>query len=259
MKKLYTILAAILLTATTFAQAPEKMSYQAVVRDGGDVLVTNQEVGMQISILQGSTTGTSVYTETQTPTTNINGLVTLEIGTGTTIDIFSDIDWSTGTYFIKTETDPIGGSSYTITGTSQLLSVPYALHAKTVTQPSYNVNTFYAELGGYVIEINTDGKHGLVAAMQDLGVSSWYEADDLLSNATNHDVNGAKFKDWRLPTRRELNLMYVQRTNIGGAIGFYPSSTELDIINAWGQIFNNGIQIPLTKDGITNVRAVRAF
>jgi len=131
MKKLYIFLAVLLFTTSIFAQAPEKMSYQAVVRDSGDVLVTNQLVGMQISILQGSASGTAVYTETQTPTTNINGLVSLEIGTGTTTDDFTAIDWATGPYFIKTETDPLGGSSYTITGTSQLLSVPYALYAKT--------------------------------------------------------------------------------------------------------------------------------
>ncbi|MCH2194690.1 hypothetical protein [Kordia sp.] len=132
MKKLYTFLVAIILTATTFAQAPEKMSYQAVVRDSGDAFVTNQVIGMQISILKTTATGTAVYVETQTPTTNVNGLVTVEIGTGTPVTgTFAGIDWSADTYFIKTETDPAGGTNYSITGTSQLLSVPYALHAKT--------------------------------------------------------------------------------------------------------------------------------
>ena len=132
MKKFYTILAAVLLTLSTFAQTPEKMSYQAVVRDSGDNLVANQPIGMQISILQTTATGTVVYAETQAPTTNINGLVTLEIGTGSVVSgDFATIDWSADTYFIKTETDPTGGSSYTITGTSQLMSVPYALYAKT--------------------------------------------------------------------------------------------------------------------------------
>jgi len=130
MKQLYTFLAVLLMTASTFAQAPGKMSYQAVVRDSGDALVTNQAVGMQISILQTTATGTAVYVETQTPTTNVNGLVTLEIGTGTVVSgDFTTIDWSADSYFIKTETDPTGGASYTITGTSQLLSVPYALYA----------------------------------------------------------------------------------------------------------------------------------
>jgi hypothetical protein len=132
MKKLYTILAALFLTASAFAQAPEKMSYQAVVRDSGDVLVTSQPVGMQISILQATATGTAVYVETQTPTTNVNGLVSLEIGTGSVVSgDFTSIDWSTDSYFIKTETDPAGGTTYTIIGTSQLMSVPFALYAKT--------------------------------------------------------------------------------------------------------------------------------
>ncbi len=128
MKKLYTLITTMFFTAISFAQAPEKLSYQAVIRDSGDNLISNQAVGMQISILQD---GTAVYTETQTPTANVNGLVSLEIGTGATTDNFSNIDWATGTYFIKTETDPAGGANYTITGTSQLLSVPYALHAET--------------------------------------------------------------------------------------------------------------------------------
>jgi hypothetical protein len=131
MKQFYTLLAVFLLTAPTWAQSPEKMSYQAVVRDVSDVLVQSQPVGMQISILQGSASGTVVYTETQTATTNVNGLLSIEIGAGTTSDDFTTIDWATGTYFIKTETDPAGGTAYSITGTSQLLSVPYALHAKT--------------------------------------------------------------------------------------------------------------------------------
>ncbi len=132
MKRIFTILAAVLLTASVFAQTPEKMSYQAVIRNSNDQLVTNTGVGMQISILQGSVSGTAVYVERQFPTTNANGLVSLEIGAGTVVSgTFASIDWANGPYFIKTETDPTGGTTYTITGTSQLLSVPYALHAKT--------------------------------------------------------------------------------------------------------------------------------
>ena len=126
---LFTTVLALLLTISSFAQAPEKMSYQAVIRNADNALVTEQEVGMQISILQGAT---AVYVETHTPTSNTNGLVSLEIGLGTAISgDFTTIDWSTGLYFITIETDPTGGTAYTITGTSQLLSVPYALYAKT--------------------------------------------------------------------------------------------------------------------------------
>ena len=131
MRKLYTILIVLLVTASTFAQAPEKMSYQAVVRDGGNTLLANEEVGIRISILQTTITGASVYTETHSVTTNLNGLVSLEIGTGNTSDIFATTDWSAGPYFIKTEIDQSGGSSYTITGASQIMSVPFALYANT--------------------------------------------------------------------------------------------------------------------------------
>ena len=132
MKKLYTLLSVVFIAAGVFAQTPDKMSYQAVIRNSNNQLVTNQEVGMQISILQGSANGTAVYVETQTPNTNANGLVSIEIGNGSVVSgNFAAIDWANGPYFIQSETDPTGGINYTITGTSQLLSVPYALHAKT--------------------------------------------------------------------------------------------------------------------------------
>jgi hypothetical protein len=139
MKKVYTLFFAVLVTAIGFTQTPQKMSYQAVIRNAGNALVTSHTVGMRISILQGSATGTPEYVETQTPTTNVNGLVTIEIGGGTIVTgTFTGIDWSNGTYFIKTETDPTGGTSYTITGVSQILSVPYALHSKTAQTANYN-------------------------------------------------------------------------------------------------------------------------
>ena len=312
---MYTTVGALLLTLSSFAQAPEKMSYQAVIRGANNALVTNQQVGMQISILQGST---AVYEETQTPTSNTNGLVSLEIGTGTVISgSFTAIDWSADTYFIKTETDPTGGTNYTITGTNQLLSVPFALYAKTssdagavaantakvgyteelvsantdvaantakvgyteaavsantdvaantakvgYTEPIYTLNTLYPELGGYVIAVRDGGKHGLVVAMQDQGISDWYEANDLLSNASNHDADGVKFMDWRLPTKRELNLMHVVYSNGNGASlnsHYYWSSTEDDNNFAWRQIFNYGNQSTSYKANTYNVRAVRAF
>jgi hypothetical protein len=144
MKKIITICAAILMTASVFAQTPEKMSYQAVVRDGSNNLVSSTAVGMQISILQGSASGTAVYVETQTPTSNANGLVSIEIGGGTVVSgNFATIDWANGPYFVKTETDPAGGTNYSVTGTSQLLSVPYALYAKNTDSWLVNGNTTY--------------------------------------------------------------------------------------------------------------------
>lgn len=146
MKKLYTLVLASLLSISAFAQAPEKMSYQAVVRDVTNNLVASSTVGMRISILQGSPSGTALFIETQTPTSNANGLVTIEIGGGTLVSgNFSTIDWANGPYYIQTEIDPAGGTSYTITGTSQLLSVPYALYSSNST-PGLNFKSSVADL-----------------------------------------------------------------------------------------------------------------
>jgi uncharacterized protein (TIGR02145 family) len=134
MKKLFTLSTVVLITYSVFAQSPQKMSYQCVVRNSTGALVTNQSVGLKISILQGTISGTAVYQEIYNPDpqTNANGLLSLEIGGGLPITgIFSSIDWAAGPFFLKTETDPTGGTNYTVVGISQLLSVPYAMYAKT--------------------------------------------------------------------------------------------------------------------------------
>ena len=129
-----TLFIAVLITVTNvFSQTPQKMSYQAVIRTNNNTLLINKLVGMKISVVKSSSNGASVYVETQTPTTNPNGLITIEIGTGTVVSgSFSSINWADGPYFLKTETDPTGGSSYSIGATSELLSVPYALYAGNV-------------------------------------------------------------------------------------------------------------------------------
>jgi hypothetical protein len=286
---LLSLVAIAALSLSSFGQSPEGFKYQAVVRDAGNLILSSQAVGMQLTIQQGNIGGTAVYTETFAPTTNAYGLVNLEIGSGTSTDDFTTLDWANGPYFMETAVDVTGGTSYSIMGTSQLMSVPYALYAKTSgngagpagadgaqgiqgetgaagtngTQPIYTVNTLYPELGGYVIAVRDGGKHGLVVAMQDQGISNWYLANDLLSHANNHDVNGAKFMDWRLPTRRELNLMYIVYTDgVNGAVlnaNYYWSSTQNDYNFAWPQNFFFGGQGTNNKNIPRYVRAVRAF
>ena len=118
--------------------------------------------------------------------------------------------------------------------------------------------------GGYVIEVTPDGKHGLVSALQDQSTGiSWYEAKDILSNEINHETSGKNYKDWRLPTKRELNLMYNQKASIGGFVETgrqYWCSLESDNSNAWTQRFSDGLQGAVPKGGyIYLVRAIRAF
>lgn len=115
----------------SFAQSPQSFKYQAVVRDATGALAVNKIISIKSSLLLGSPTGSSVYTETQTLSTNDFGVVSLNIGAGTVVSgNFSTISWGAGTYFVKTELDINGGSTYVFMGTSQMLSVPYALYAE---------------------------------------------------------------------------------------------------------------------------------
>jgi len=266
MKKIYSLFTALILTSIIIGQSPEKMTFQAVVRDASNALLINQNIGMQISILQGSNTGSAIYVETHTPTSNSNGLVNIEIGSGNIISgIFSSINWVNGPFFIKTETDPNGSNSYSITGTSQLMSVPFALHAKTaenIISPTYSIGSS-PELGGYIFWVSADGKHGLVSEIQDQGLATWYGTQDVISDPANHSTDAQKFRDWRLPTKYELNEMY----SVNAAIGSFGTKTYWTSIRsgsttAWRQNFMSGIQFNSTAYTISNfffVRAVREF
>lgn len=256
MKIIYTIVIVLLITVNVFAQAPDKMNYQAVIRDGSNNLISSTTVGMQFSILQGSISGSAVYIETQTPTSNVNGLVSLEIGTGAVISgSFAGIDWANGPYFIKSETDPTGGTNYTVTGASQLLSVPYALYAKTSGQSNNNFTHYIGELfeGGIIYHLwkDTNGvEHGLIVSLDDLGTSIWGDDNVLVGSqspwngsansnsiisATNQSAasicanyNGGGFTDWYLPSLNELNLLWANLFNINMSI----ESNSGDIIQA---------------------------
>lgn len=133
MKKILLSLVAIATIAlSSFGQAPEGFKYQAVLRDAGNTILINHTVGMRMTIQQGAIGGTTVYQETFATTTNAYGLVNLEIGNGTVISgDFTTVDWANGPYFMETSVDLLGGTAYVVMGTSQLMSVPFALYAKT--------------------------------------------------------------------------------------------------------------------------------
>src|SRR5574344_746388 len=272
MKKIITLVFVTLLTAIVWAQSPQKMSYQAVIRDASNNLVSNTAVAMQISILQGSTEGTAVYVETQEPTTNDNGLVSFEIGAGTLVSgNFTTIDWVNGPYFVKTETDPdgtTGGIAYTITGTSQLLSVPYALYAANAGTATGGGNfTHYIgeEYGGGVIfhlwKDNAGVEHGLIVALTDQsGSQAWSDVTlteigasaqsswDGLSNSNaivgqaGHTSSAAKLcldlvsggqSDWYLPSIQELNMLWNNYYTVARVLSQISGAAQLSNSFYW--------------------------
>ena len=155
MRNLLAIIISGIICMASLAQSPHKMSYQAVIFNSNKSIVKNQLIGMKISLLKGSVSGSAVYVETQTATTNDNGLISLEIGSGVVLNgSITNIDWLSGPYFIKIESDITGNTNYTITGITQLLSVPYALHSKSsaslpcLTQAERNLMS--AQLGSII-------------------------------------------------------------------------------------------------------------
>lgn len=126
--KILLFASAILMAMNLQAQAPEKFNYQGIARASNGDPLTNQNLGIQISILNSSST--ALYVERHTVTTNDFGLYTLQIGDGTPVTgTMAGVNWAGGTKSIKVEIDPNGGTSYTSLGTTELLSVPYALYA----------------------------------------------------------------------------------------------------------------------------------
>src|SRR5580704_7093629 len=130
--RLFTLLATgLLMQQTLFAQLPQTFNYQGIARDAGGNVLPNRKIGVELSVLDGGPTGTVVYSETFTDTTNAFGLFSMQVGGGTVASgSFSGINWATGNKYLQTSIDLSGGTSYTLSGTTQLLSVPYALYAQ---------------------------------------------------------------------------------------------------------------------------------
>ena len=285
-------LAFLLINTSIFAQAPQKMSYQAVIRNSSNALITSTPVGMQISILQGSSTGTAVYVETQTPSTNANGLASVEIGGGTVVfGNFSTINWANGPYFIKTETDPTGGTAYTITGTNELMSVPYALNAANANVGGFTHYLGEAFNGGiiYYLYKGSDGlEHGLIVALTESTPLAWQTTGTLVNANRTEDgayntalMTGSPAATyiatlgagWYLPSLDELGLLYYNRYSaqkglrLGGntllqwnsLTAWYWSSSEYDASYAFRYSFLDGIADQNIKTTACYVRAVRAF
>jgi uncharacterized protein (TIGR02145 family) len=111
-------------------QAPAKFGYQGVVRGENNEIVSQQTVGIYIAIKQGDPQGNTVFEETHQPQTNVNGLFSIDVGTGESVSgNLNEINWSDGPYFLQSDIDPNGGTNYTLSGVMELGSVPYALYA----------------------------------------------------------------------------------------------------------------------------------
>lgn len=235
MKKIFLLSSLILLGIyTLFAQAPEMFKYQAVVRNNSGEVIKNQNVALKISILQGSAGGAVVYSETHSKATNEFGLVNLDIGKGSVVTgSFPLIEWPKGLFFIKIELDANNGSNFRTMGTSQLLSVPYALHAKTVenvddadADPVNEIQSL--SISGYQLALNKGGGSITLPASGGTGIQGVQNSNNTL-NITNPNGPTATI-DLKLPfsASTSTSATTFAVANQSSGIGFSGSSAQGD-------------------------------
>lgn len=251
MKKVFIAAMAILFSGSILmAQAPNRLSYQSVVRNSSGTLLANSQVGVRISILKTSATGAAQYVERHTPTTNANGLIDLQIGGGSLISgNYANINWTNDTYFIKTDVDPTGGSAYTISGTSQILAAPYALNGVMngklgvgATAPSLSELHVKASSGnGDVSLLPSTGKGWNFAAMEasgELRIAS-FDGGTGYSNHLTIKENGHV----GIGTINPLSKLHIQGNQANGDVCRIVNSSNNS------SAFNNGIHL---EAGVSN-------
>ena len=213
MKRFITFLAILMATVlSVFAQIPQTMSYQAVVRDGDNALVISKAVSIELSILRGSDEGDVVYAEKHAVTTNANGLVSLELGGGepTTNTAFSQIDWSAGPYFVKTVAEFDGK---TVTGVTPMLAVPYAK---------------YAEMAGNVPDMAEYAKKSDIPESANL--ENYVKTEDLADYALKSDIPTEANLDGYVKTE-DLND-YAKKSDLDG---FATTAKMNDTLNIYAK------------------------
>ncbi|MCE2780066.1 MAG: hypothetical protein LW824_21120 [Algoriphagus sp.] len=255
MKKALLLSIILLTTFAAWAQVPQQISYQSVIRDGNNKVIASSTVGIKISLLQGSSTGPAVYVETHRKSTNANGLVSLEIGTGTVLlGSFASINWANGPYLVKTETDPTGGTNYSAPGVFALNSVPYALYAANGTPGPK----------GDKGDTGATGLQGIQGATGATGATGVAGANGkTVSNGTSNPVLGTGVNgDFYINTATNTlfgpkangawpsGVSLVGPTGATGAQGLQGATGATGVAGADGKTIRNGTSDPVSGTGV---------
>jgi hypothetical protein len=221
------------------AQTPHAIPYQAVARNSAGVPLSNQIIKVRFSIRDSLLSGTIVYRETHTSTTNALGLFNLNVGLGTPITgIFSGINWGKNFKFLQVEMDPAGENSYVDLGTQQMMSVPFALHSATAAK----------------IEKETFKMISNLAPSN----QGFYNFRNSLEYCVNLSEGG--FSDWRLPTLDEW-FTYCELNGVPQIFswtkttGVYTGGSSTQ--TSFYLIFGNSPEIYQPNYGLPQIQCVR--
>lgn len=270
MKQLLTYLF-VVLTTSVFAQAPESIPYQAVVRNPDGSVMANAAITMTFKIHDNMATGTVVYEENHSATTNSQGLISLNVGNGVVVSgTFSGINWGSGSKFLHVLMN--AGNGVVDLGTQQMMSVPYALYAANGPQGppgppgpggyTHFIGEFFE--GGIIFHLSKDAsgnEHGLVLSISDISTSvPWkvigmplnsnsYSLWDGLSNTQSITLNGNEndmsaaqlcvnytyngYSDWYLPSIDEFGLILNHKYEINKALSVLDGSSLFDYNYPW--------------------------
>ncbi len=256
----YLLFLLILISKGSFAQAPQSFKYQAVVRDAAGLLAVNKIISIRTSILSGSATGSSVYTEKQTLSTNDYGVVSLNIGAGTLVSgNFSTINWGASTYFVKTELDINGASTYVFMGASQILSVPYALYAEktgsslsdhdtSATNEIQNLSVVGSNLsisGGNTIALPPDADSNPLNELQNLSITG-----DSLHITSGNSIYLSGAVDLDASPLNEIQNLSLDGDSLKISLGnnvVFPHDNDRDSINEIQNLSISGNVISISK------------
>jgi hypothetical protein len=229
------------------AQSPQKINFQSIVRNTNGVIVSNKSVNFKITILSGTITGTSVYSETHLKTTDAIGLVSLQIGTGTVVSgVFSSIDWGNALHFIKLEADFSGGNTYVTLGTQELMSVPYALYSAKTDTNSLNLTNRFAEKAPVYNPTFTGSVSGIDKNMVGLSdVNNTSDMDKPVSSLTQAAL------DAKVNIADTSNMLSNYRTGINAKVNIADTS---NMLSNYRMGINAKVNIADTSNMLSNYR-----
>lgn len=279
MRTLYSaILFALLLSFSAYAQEvpPEAFNYSAVARDADGNPLMNTSLGIQTTIRQSAADGVIVYQENHTVETDEYGLLNLAVGTGDPQQgEMASIAWGADDYYLEVSMDIDGGTDFAFMGATQLLSVPYALYAKSAgsleSEEELYIGMEYQ--GGIIFHLFKDeggNQHGLIVSLQDLGIgqvpwgfigidvsgtesyweggantmdlqSAGYTGTEAVGLCINYEVG--EYDDWYLPSIYELKLMWDNFYDLSRVLSNHPNATEIARNGYWSSTEINADQV----------------